>query len=69
MDNRYADHYGKYGIIADKHLPESVRDEICNDCPSNDSGVIVNPAYRSLFKAWLESQGMTTECYIVWFSW
>ncbi len=69
MKDKYAGHYSKYGIIHDAKLPESVRDEVCNDCLGNDSGRLFNPKYHPKFKEWLESEGMPVEPYIIWFSW
>lgn len=62
-------HMKKYGIIQDRYLPDAVRDELCNDCPGNDCGVIINPEYRPLFAEWLKSEDMPIDCYIIWFSW
>ena len=66
----YSGGYNKYPILCDRKLPDEVRDEVCNDCPGNDSGKLFNPEYNPKLKAWLESVGLdSTQCYIIWFSW
>ena len=57
------------GIIQYKYLPPDVRDELCDDCPGNDTGSICNPHYRPKFKAWLEKENMPEAPYIIWWSW
>lgn len=67
---RFAGHLVNYSIIRSACLPDDVSDELANDCPTNDSGRIINPAYRPKFMAWLHSENMPVDkCYIVWWSW
>ena len=60
----------RYKFIDYADIPKEVRDELCDGCPSNDCGTIVNPSYHSKFKEWLEANGEdVTKCYIIWWSW
>lgn len=62
-------HESRYLILEAAGLPDDVADEICNDCPANDTGRIVNPQYHPKLKRWLEENGLAVQCYIVWWSW
>ena len=67
--NTFANHYSNYGIIYHGNLPSSIKDEICDNCPGNDSGRIINPKCYPLLKEWLQENDMPVEPYIIWWSW
>lgn len=59
----------KYEFLDYHELPETVWDEVMDQVPSNGSGVIINPEYHPLLKAWLIENGHEVKCYILWASW
>lgn len=60
----------RYQVLEVMDLPNAVQDELCNDCPSNDSARIVNPKYYPLLKRWLEDNEYDANtAYIAWWSW
>lgn len=50
-------------------LPENVQDELCDMCPGNPAGTIINPDYHPLFRQWLIDNGHEVKCYFGWWSW
>ena len=61
-------HPAKYLVLEMMDLPEEVQTEV--DCPGNDVGMIINPEYHPLIRAWLSGHGYSnTDCYIGWWSW
>ena len=63
-------HEAKYKVLEVMDLPYEIRDELCNDCPCNDSGRIIYTENYPLLINWLRENGHSVEkCYIGWWSW
>lgn len=58
-----------YEQIDVMNLSDEIQDELCNSCPGNDAGRIVNPIYHPLFKAWLIANNKEVKPYLCWWSW
>ena len=50
-------------------LPEDIQNELCDQCPGNPAGTIVNPIYHPKLRQWLIDNNKEIKPYFAWWSW